>query len=87
MDVALPPRHPAGGGHRRALPVYVNSPAGLRTANEKLWALHFPELTPETLVSRDLGQLRSFVEDAPDGAIVKPVDGHGGEGVVLLQAW
>jgi glutathione synthase len=65
-------------------PVYVNSPAGLRTANEKLWALHFPELTPETLVSRDLRQLRSFVEDAPDGAIVKPVDGHGGEGVVLL---
>jgi len=66
-------------------PVYVNSPAGLRTANEKLWALHFPELTPETLVSRDLVQLRAFVEDAPDGAIVKPVDGHGGEGVVLLR--
>src|SRR5262249_48108452 len=36
------------------VPVYVNSPSGLRTANEKLWALHFPELTPETLVSRDL---------------------------------
>jgi len=66
-------------------PVYVNSPAGLRTANEKLWALHFPELTPETLVSRDLAQLRAFVEDAADGAIVKPVDGHGGEGVVLLR--
>ncbi len=66
-------------------PVYVNSPAGLRTANEKLWALHFPELTPETLVSRDLAQLRSFIEEAPDGAIVKPVDGHGGEGVVLLR--
>lgn len=66
-------------------PVYVNSPAGLRTANEKLWALHFPELTPETLVSRDLAQLRAFVEKAPDGAIVKPVDGHGGEGVVLLR--
>ncbi len=66
-------------------PVYVNSPAGLRTANEKLWALHFPELTPETLVSRDLAQLRAFVEDAPEGAIVKPVDGHGGEGVVLLR--
>lgn len=66
-------------------PVYVNSPAGLRTANEKLWALHFPELTPRTLVSRDLVQLRAFVEGAPDGAIVKPVDGHGGEGVVLLR--
>ena len=67
------------------VPVYVNSPAGLRTANEKLWALHFPELTPETLVSRDLGQLRTFIDEAPDGAIVKPVDGHGGEGVVLLR--
>ena len=33
------------------VPVYVNSPAGLRTANEKLWALHFPELTPETLAA------------------------------------
>jgi len=66
-------------------PVYVNSPSGLRTANEKLWALHFPELTPATLVSRDLGQLRAFIDDAPDGAIVKPVDGHGGAGVVLLR--
>ena len=66
-------------------PVYVNSPAGLRTANEKLWALHFPELTPRTLVSRDLAQLRAFIEGAPEGAIVKPVDGHAGEGVVLLR--
>jgi len=66
-------------------PVYVNSPSGLRNANEKLWALHFPELTPETLVSRDLTELRAFIDDAPDGAIVKPVDGYGGQGVVLLQ--
>ena len=66
-------------------PVYVNSPTGLRTANEKLWALHFPELTPRTLVSRDPAQLRAFIEGAPEGAIVKPVDGHAGEGVVLLR--
>ncbi|HET9155597.1 MAG TPA: glutathione synthase [Myxococcaceae bacterium] len=66
-------------------PVYVNSPAGLRNANEKLWALNFPELTPETLVSRDLAQLRAFIDAAPDGAIVKPVDGFGGQGVVLLR--
>jgi len=66
-------------------PVYVNSPSGLRNANEKLWALQFPELTPETLVSRDLAQLRAFIDEASDGAIVKPVDGYGGQGVVLLQ--
>src|SRR5262249_29144032 len=34
----------AAGGRS---PLFVNSPAGLRDANEKLWALHFPELTPE----------------------------------------
>jgi glutathione synthase len=72
----------AAGGRS---PLYVNAPAGLRDANEKLWALHFPELTPETLVSRDLVQLRAFVQAAKEGAIVKPVDGHGGEGVVLLR--
>src|SRR5262249_2271541 len=65
--------------------IFVNSPSGLRTANEKLWALHFPELTPVTLVSRDPAQLRRFIEDAPEGVILKPVDGHGGEGVVLLR--
>jgi len=67
-------------------PVYVNSPAGLRTANEKLWALHFPELTPETLVSRDLAQLRAFIDASAEGVILKPVDGHGGEGVVLVRS-
>ncbi|HEY3587726.1 MAG TPA: glutathione synthase, partial [Myxococcaceae bacterium] len=66
-------------------PLYVNSPSGLRNANEKLWALTFPELTPETLISRDLAQLRAFIDDAPDGAVVKPVDGYGGQGVVLLR--
>ena len=66
-------------------PLYVNSPSGLRNANEKLWALNFPELTPETLISRDLAQLRAFIDDAPDGAIAKPVDGYGGQGVVLLR--
>jgi len=30
----------------------VNSPLGLREANEKLYACHFPDLTPDTLVSR-----------------------------------
>jgi len=66
-------------------PLFVNTTSGLRTANEKLWALHFPDLTPATLVSRDLSQVRAFIDEAPEGVIVKPVDGHGGEGVVLLQ--
>jgi len=73
----------ASGGRR---PLFINSPAGLRGASEHLWALRFPDLCPRTLVSADVGELRAFVEEAPAGVVLKPVEGHGGEGVVLLHA-
>jgi len=69
----------------RRPPLFVNSPGGLRAASEHLWALRFPDLCPETLVSADVAELRAFVEAAPGGVVLKPVEGHGGEGVVLLH--
>jgi glutathione synthase len=66
-------------------PLFLNSPAGLRGASEHLWALRFPDLSPPTLVSADIAELRGFIDAAPDGAVLKPVEGHGGEGVVLLR--
>jgi glutathione synthase len=66
-------------------PLFVNAPKGLRGASEHLWALRFPDVSPETLVSADISELRAFVEAAPDGAVLKPIEGHGGEGVVLLR--
>ncbi|MFN7134173.1 MAG: glutathione synthase, partial [Myxococcales bacterium] len=63
-------------------PVYVNAPSGMRSANEKLWALQFPQLCPETLVSRDPEALKAFVRRQPHGAVLKPVDGFGGRGVL-----
>jgi glutathione synthase len=65
-------------------PLFINSPSGLRAANEHLWGLRFPELSPPTLVSADMAELKGFIDLAPDGAVLKPVEGHGGEGVVLL---
>jgi glutathione synthase len=65
-------------------PLFINSPSGMRAANEHLWALRFPELSPPTLVSADIAELKGFIDLAPDGAVLKPVEGHGGEGVVLL---
>lgn len=59
----------------------VNRPAGLRDANEKLWALRFPELVPPTLISRDLAELRSFLDEQGGEMIVKPVEGFAGRGV------
>lgn len=62
----------------------VNHPAGIRAVQEKLVALHFPELCPATLVSADPAQVRRFVS-THGAAVVKPVDGFGGIDVWLLR--
>lgn len=66
-------------------PVFINSPGGLRAANEKLFALRFPELVPPTLISRDLELLREFVAEQGGDAVVKPLDGFGGAGIFRLR--
>ncbi len=64
----------------------INSPRGLRSANEKLYALEFPELCPETLVSASLATIRDFMERLGTDLVAKPIDRHGGFGVFLLRA-
>ena len=63
----------------------VNAPAGLKLFNEKIWAMHFAALQPRTLLSNDLQRLRAFVEEEPEGAVLKPWDGNGGRGVVMTR--
>ncbi len=63
----------------------LNRPSGLRSANEKLYALRFPELIPETRVSRSPGAILSWLEARQEPLIVKPLDGHGGYGIFLLK--
>jgi len=62
----------------------TNRPAGIRALHEKLVALRFPELCPETLVSADPDELRAFVARVGT-AVVKPVDGFAGRDVWLLR--
>jgi glutathione synthase len=62
-----------------------NNPKGLREANEKLYALRFPEQIPQTLVSSSMGQLKEFMEELGGEMIVKPLDGCGGSGVFYLN--
>lgn len=59
----------------------INDPRGLREANEKLYALHFPEVVPESLVSSDVRRLKEFLADLGGEMIVKPLDACGGAGV------
>ena len=62
----------------------VNSPQGLRNANEKLYATRFPEVTPRTIVSSHAGTLINFSRDQ-GAAVLKPIAGHGGRGVMALR--
>lgn len=63
----------------------LNNPAGLRAANEKLYALHFPGVIPATLVAADAARLKAFLDEQSGEMIVKPIDGHGGAGVFHVR--
>jgi len=63
----------------------VNDPRGLREANEKLYALRFPTLIPESLVTADPDRLKAFMAALGGEMIVKPLDGCGGAGVFHLH--
>ncbi|MGK7910735.1 MAG: glutathione synthase [Synechococcus sp.] len=63
----------------------LNDPARLLIANEKLFALQFHNWTPETIVTRDKQSILDFVANR-DRAVLKPLDGKGGEGIFVLQA-
>ncbi|MEO1592655.1 MAG: glutathione synthase [Cyanobacteria bacterium J06632_22] len=64
----------------------VNSPAGIRAANEKMYALQFTEAIPPTIVSQDKAVIQSAVEQWGGKAVLKPLGGKGGEGILFLEA-
>ena len=62
----------------------VNKPSSLRDANEKLFALNFSDCIPKTLVSSNIEQLITFIDDNEE-AVVKPLDGMGGKDIYKLK--
>src|SRR5690606_11843185 len=61
----------------RGKTLVLNDPSGLRDANEKLYACHFPEVMVSTLVDSDKDRIKEFLNEIGGRAIIKPVDGHG----------
>jgi glutathione synthase len=72
--------------HARGKTLIMNDPAGLREANEKLYALHFAKWMTKTLVSSSRDEILAFVDDVGGKAVIKPLDGAGGVGVMSLYA-
>lgn len=62
----------------------ANDPRGLRDANEKLITFEFSEFMPRSLVTADPHEILSFVGEVGGQAVLKPLDGAGGNGVVVL---
>ncbi|MDX2271299.1 MAG: glutathione synthase [Cyanobacteriota bacterium] len=62
----------------------LNHPAGLRSANEKLFALQFGEWIPRTMVSANKATLLRFIEQE-GRTVLKPLGGKGGEGILFLS--
>ncbi|MYZ47418.1 glutathione synthase [Propylenella binzhouense] len=62
----------------------VNDPKEVRNAPEKLYVMAYPELMPETLITRDPEAVRAFRKEFGD-IIVKPLYGNGGAAVFRLR--
>ena len=71
--------------HARGKTLLVNDPRGLRELNEHLAVLHFPQLTPPTIVTRSAARLREFQTAQGGVIVVKPVDGYGGLGIFVVR--
>jgi glutathione synthase len=70
----------------RGRTVIMNDPRGLREANEKLYTLNFKEFMPETLVSALPDEIFRFLGTQGGQAVIKPLDGAGGAGVMMLRS-
>lgn len=61
----------------------VNDPAWVRNSPEKIFVTEFPDLMPETLITKDLQEVLKFRREFGD-IIIKPLYGNGGAGVFHL---
>jgi glutathione synthase len=62
----------------------VNRPHSLRDCNEKIFASHFPDCSPATLISSQKSQITNFLKQHQD-IIVKPLDGMGGASIFRIK--
>jgi len=62
----------------------VNDPAWVRNSPEKIFVMEFSDLMPETLITKDIAEIREFRREFGD-IILKPLYGNGGAGVFHLR--
>ncbi|MET3925309.1 glutathione synthase [Devosia sp. 2618] len=67
--------------------IVLNDPDGLAQAQNKLYFQDFPaSVRPETLISKSIEEIRSFIYGQPKGVILKPLQGSGGKNVFKIAS-
>jgi glutathione synthase len=66
--------------------IVLNDPNGLSKALNKSYFQLFPEeVRPQTMITRDLGDIKHFASEHGGHIVLKPLQGSGGSGVFLLR--
>ncbi|MCF8113820.1 MAG: glutathione synthase [Desulfotignum sp.] len=63
----------------------VNNTLGQLNGSSKAYILNFPDIIPETHVSRDPYRLKKIIDDFGGAMVIKPLHGHGGHGVIKVS--
>ncbi len=61
-----------------------NDPVSLKAANEKMYALQWPELSPPTWVTNSVEEVVALAREH-GRVVIKPWDGNGGRGVLVTH--
>tara|TARA_B100001093_G_scaffold272243_1_gene260214 strand:- start:2898 stop:3824 length:927 start_codon:yes stop_codon:yes gene_type:complete len=64
--------------------IVYNNPVAIKEFNEKIFALHFAEYIPETLVTSKIKQIDLFL-NKKQSVVVKPLDGMGGKSIYKIE--
>ncbi|MBT8442357.1 MAG: glutathione synthase [Gammaproteobacteria bacterium] len=63
----------------------INRPQSLRDMNEKVYTAWFPEFCPETVITRSMREMKSFLR-THGRIVVKPLYGMGGRSIFVVGA-
>jgi glutathione synthase len=65
----------------------LNDPENLARALNKTYFQQFPEeVRPKTCISRNVDEIKRFIDDQRDKVVIKPLQGSGGKNVFLVGA-
>jgi glutathione synthase len=66
--------------------IVLNDPRTMASAINKTYFQQFPELVrPQTLISRNVDEIKEFIAQQQDKVVIKPLQGSGGAGVFLIR--